>query len=177
MLGKHIADWTNVLSGVPQGSVLGPLLFLLFINNLAGELHNPMRLYADGTKILGRASTENDRDLLQKDVDACCKWAHTWLMRFNIAKCKVMHIGCGDKSTHDYTMQDDDGMDHILETTVLERDLGVLVSDDLKLSAQFRAAAAKAKWKFGQLKQILTSRSQQMWDYTSSTRSTHGHHT
>jgi ribonuclease P/MRP protein subunit RPP40 len=86
-------------------------------------------------------------------------------MRFNIAKCKVMHVGRGaNKSSHVYTMTDDDGTERPLETTQLERDLGVLVSDDLKLGAQCRSAAAKAKWKFGALKKSFTSRNRQMWE-------------
>ena len=165
VLGEHTADWTRVLSGVPQGSVLGPLLFLLFINDLAGELHNPIRLYADDAKILGRAGTADERERVQEDINAFVAWAHKWLLRFNIAKCKVMHVGRGvNKSTQDYTMPDEDGIARTLEVTHVERDLGVLVSDDLTLGAQCRAAAAKAKWKFGALKQIFTSRSKTLWE-------------
>mgnify|MGYP000361356293 CR=1 FL=1 len=165
VLGEHTGDWKSVLSGVPQGSVLGPLLFLLFINDLAGELHNPIRLYADDAKILGRAGTEEERELVQEDINTCVAWAHKWLLRFNIAKCKVMHVGRGvHKSTQSYTMLDDDGIARTLEVTQVERDLGVLVSDDLTLGAQCRAAAAKAKWKFGALKQIFSSRSKQLWE-------------
>ena len=86
-------------------------------------------------------------------------------LRFNIAKCKVMHVGRGaNKSSHVYTMTDDDGRVRPLETTQIERDLGVLVSDYLKLGAQCRSAAAKAKCKFGALKKSFTSRNQPMWD-------------
>jgi hypothetical protein len=164
VLGEHIGAWTNVLSGVPQGSVLGPLLFVLFINDLAQGLANPMRMYADDTKLLGRADTQQEREALQTDIDTCVEWANTWLMRFNIAKCKVMHVGRGKrKSAQEYTMRDDLGAEHVLEVTRVERDLGVLVSDDLKLGNQCHAAATKARWKFGALKQVFTSRSPELW--------------
>ena len=76
-----------------------------------------------------------------------------------------MHVGYGlNKSTHEYTMCDEYGIARTLETTNLERDLGVLVSDDLKIGPQCRAAAAKAMWKFGALKKVFMSRSPLLWN-------------
>ena len=106
-----------------------------------------MLLYADDGKLLGKARTQEERDQLQADIDTCVRWARTWLMSYSVEKCKVMHIGrLSKKSAHVYTMKDSEGVDRALETTCVERDLGVLVSDDLKLGAQCRAAAAKARW-------------------------------
>ena len=165
VLGNTISDWTNVLSGIPQGSVLGPLLFLIYINDLPKELVNLMLLYADDGKLLGKARTQEERDQLQADIDTCVRWARTWLMSYSVEKCKVMHIGrLSKKSAHVYTMKDSEGVDRALETTCVERDLGVLVSDDLKLGAQCRAAAAKARWKLGAFKKTFTSRSQRLWE-------------
>ena len=165
VLGGNVSEWTDVLSGVPQGSVLGPLLFLVYINDLPTELVNLMLLFADDGKILGKAGSQEERERLQIDIDACVAWARTWLMRYSVEKCKVMHTGRrANKSTHVYTMKGDDGLDRVLETTTVERDLGVLVSDDLKLGAQCRAAAAKARWKFASFKKIFTSRSRQLWE-------------
>ena len=80
-----------------------------------------MRLYADDTKILGRAQTQEERELLQADVDLCTEWARTWLMRFNIAKCKVMHVGRGEnKSMHEYTMEDEEGVRRTFVTTQVD---------------------------------------------------------
>ena len=73
----------------------------------------------------------------------CKRYENTWLMRLNIAKCKVMHVGRGEKSQHEYTMRDNDGNRSILETTQVEQDLGILVSDDLKLEAQCQAAVVE----------------------------------
>jgi hypothetical protein len=156
----HTAEWKNVLSGVPQGSVLGPLLFVIFINDLVDQVNNFIRLYADDTKILAKVKSREDVERLQSDINKCVIWSQTWLMSFNIDKCKIMHIGRGkNKSTHEYTMKDHNGETRILETTKAERDLGVLVSDDLKFSNQAKSAAAKAMWKFGVLKKVFSSHS------------------
>ena len=158
------SEWKKVLSGVPQGSVLGPLLFVIFINDLAESLHNKLRMYADDSKILGKAGSAEDRKRLQEDIDKCVEWSHTWLMKFNIAKCKVMHVGRGKKkSSQEYTMSNEQGTRKTLEITRVERDLGVLVSDNLKFGPQCKAAAAKAMWKFGVLKKVFSSRSRRLW--------------
>ena len=164
VFGENVAEWKDVLSGVPQGSVLGPLLFVIFINDLVESLHNKMNMYADDSKILGKAGSAEDCKRLQEDIDKCVKWARTWLMKFNTAKCKVMHVGKGKKkSTHAYTMPDGAGITHTLEVTRVERDLGVLVSDDLQFGPQCKAAAAAANWKFGVLKKVFSSRSRRLW--------------
>ncbi len=77
VLGKHTAEWRRVLSGVPQGSLLGPLLFVLFINDLRDMLKFEMRMYADDTKILGVIKDQADYALLQEDINACSSWAST----------------------------------------------------------------------------------------------------
>ena len=150
-------------SGSPQGSVLGPLLFLLFINDFPDALVCITKLYADDAKLLSIIKTLSDAAQLQLDVDKCTEWAKTWLMKFNIAKCKVLHIGGKTKSQHVYTMEDAEGMWHTLETTSCERDLGVLVADDLTFYAQCRAAAANANWKFSVFKKSFSSRSERLW--------------
>ena len=96
-------------------------------------------------------------------MDTCTQWSRVWLMRFNIAKCKVMHVGIKAKSTHSYTMIDEQGDRKQLSVTTSERDLGVLVTDNLSLSAQCKAAAAAANWKFGVLEKSFSSRSQAIW--------------
>ena len=82
-------------------------------------------------------------------------------MHFNIAKCKVMYVGNKRQwSMHPYTMMDENGYRQRISVTTLERDLGALVSADLNLSSQYRAAAAAANWKFGVLRKSFSSRSQ-----------------
>ena len=87
--------WLAVLSGVPQGSVLGPLLFLIFINDidLAASLVRIFSKFADDTKLGHPVLTERDKNTLQSQLDSLCTWAEQWGMEFNVSKCKVMHIG------------------------------------------------------------------------------------
>jgi hypothetical protein len=137
---------------------------VLFINDLPDDLYNRIKMYADDTKILGVINNPGDYQRLQEDIDKCAEWARTWCMGFNIAKCKVMHVGLGSKkSTHDYKMTGSDGQARSLEATTVERDLGVLISDDLKLGAQCSAAAAKANWKLGIYKRTFASRDPLLW--------------
>jgi len=82
-----------VTSGVPQGSVLGPVLFLIFINDLDSGIANWILKFADDTKIYGCLKDPKDCDTLRDDLDLLCAWSNEWQMQFNIDKCKVMHIG------------------------------------------------------------------------------------
>ena len=83
----------KVTSGVPQGSVLGPVLFLLFINDLPTGISNFIKMFADDTKLYSGLRTADD-DSLQKDLEVLQDWSSKWLMRFHPEKCKVMKLGC-----------------------------------------------------------------------------------
>ena len=111
----------NVTSGVPQGSVLGPLLFLLYVNDLPEVVSCLVKLFADDTKLFSGTSSMNDALRLQTDLDALAKWSATWQMPFNEDKCQVMHIGAGNQ----------DFVFHMggtqLQSTVVEKDLGVYI--------------------------------------------------
>jgi hypothetical protein len=82
-----------VLSGVPQGSVLGPLLFVIYINDLDGNICNKLLKFADDTKIFGPTSTVHEVDILKQDLEKLQNWSADWMMIFNVEKCKVMHFG------------------------------------------------------------------------------------
>merc|ERR1712008_198692 len=94
----------DVTSGVPQGSVLGPLLFLIYINDLPLEVISPVSLFADDSKIFTRIISEkniggpvdvnvNGKEVLQRDLNNIKTWAEKWKMEFNVDKCKIMHLG------------------------------------------------------------------------------------
>ena len=83
---------TEVTSGVPQGTVLGPLLFLVYINDMPETISSTARLFADDSLVYRIIRTEEDQALLQKDLDKLQKWERDWLMQFNPDKCEVIRI-------------------------------------------------------------------------------------
>ena len=81
-----------VTSGVPQGTVLGPLLFLIFINDIENGLESPIRLFADDSILYRKIVTENDSRILQRDLFRLQEWSDKWMMRFNVDKCKTLRL-------------------------------------------------------------------------------------
>ena len=146
MNGK-LSGWIQVLSGVPQGSVLGPVLFLLFINDLDTVASENQWLvkFADDTKLAQIINSDRDSEELQDTLDKLGNRAREWGMEFNVDKCQVMHVGKRNR-IHTYNM---DGK--ALTRTEEERDIGVVVSDNLKPAAQCKKAAQTANAVLGQI--------------------------
>ena len=113
-----------VLSGVPQGSVIGPLLFLLFVNELPMWIINELRMFADDTKLWCPITTIADSITLQQDLDTLCSWSEKWQLRFNADKCKVMHIGHSLPTGYYMTVGTNKT---VLQSVQEEKDLGVVV--------------------------------------------------
>ena len=147
VLNGEFSTWIDVLSGVPQGSVLGPLLFLIFINDidLAVEKINLIKKFADDTKVGQVISSAEDRDKLQEALRDLHTWADTWGMAFNVKKCKVMHIG-----SRNARFKYDMGGEELLVTEE-ERDIGVTISSNLKPSVHCSKAARTAQAVLGQI--------------------------
>ena len=137
-LGGHRSNLVPVVSGVPQGSVLGPLLFLLFVNDLPDAVDFPIKLFADDAKLFSGVSAERDAVALQADLDALMVWSDSWQMAFNEDKCKVMHIGARNRISS-FHMRG-----HLLESVEVERDLGVQIDVLLKFRQQAAEVIAKA---------------------------------
>jgi len=87
------SSWQSVLSGVPQGFVLGPVLFLIFINDLDSGIVNHILKFADDRKVFGNINHVSDSIKLQEDLNELFNWSQDWQMKFNVDKCKVMHMG------------------------------------------------------------------------------------
>jgi len=88
------SSWISVWSGVPQGSVLGPLLFLIFINDLDEDISSNILKFADDTKIFREVRNCTECSHLQDDLDKLVSWAQKWQMEFNVDKCKLSYA-CG----------------------------------------------------------------------------------
>ena len=143
------SSWREVCSGVPQGSVLGPLLFLLFVNDLPDWIKTNIRLFADDAKIWKEISCLEDQQELQADLDRLREWSDEWLLEFNPAKCNVMHIGHSLETG--YTIQQGDKVWKLDEISEV-RDLGIVVCRDLKVAQQCAGAAGKAMSVLGLIK-------------------------
>ena len=83
---------SQVTSGVPQGSILGPLLFLLYVNDIPDSVLSTAKLFADDTKLYSRVRNQEDCNALQADLNALAAWSRKWLLRFNETKCVVLKI-------------------------------------------------------------------------------------
>ncbi len=84
------SKWRRVDSGVPQGSVLAPILFLVYINDMPEGISSYMSLFADDAKLQRPIKTTKDCEALQKDLDKIWEWSKKWEMEFNVNKCHVM---------------------------------------------------------------------------------------
>lgn len=166
ILGADCSDWIPVTSGVPQGSVIGPTLFVIYINDLPDDLHNIALLFADDTKILATIDPNSylaDVNKLQNDLDIVTKWCKTWLMELNISKCKIIHVGKNNLQ-HNYHLTDfHSNTQIILDKTTSERDLGIIVTSNLKSSSQANKAASKANSMIGLMKRTFISRDLHIW--------------
>ena len=125
----EISIWKSVLSGVPQGSVLGPILFLIYIyiyiNDLEDDISSKVLKFADNTKVFIKVTNDTDKQSLQDDLDKLVKWSEKWQMLFNFGKCKCIHIGHGNMD-EEYKMGD-----AVLGRTTQEKDLGGTFSADM----------------------------------------------
>ena len=84
------SEWSPVRSGVPQGSVLGPVLFVIFINDLDKDVRNHILKFADDTKLFSQVSTYEDAEKLENDLSTLNEWSNEWSMLFNAEKCKCI---------------------------------------------------------------------------------------
>ena len=141
MVNGEKSQSAPVLSGVPQGSVLGPLLFIMYINDLPEVVKSDVYLFADDTKIFKQVSTIDEANLLQEDLNSLAKWSNDWLLMFNSDKCHVLTLGRLENITHTHRYEiGGNELEHVFE----EKDLGVTIDFELNFEQHISSKVNKA---------------------------------
>ena len=152
VMNREASEWEDVLSGVPQGSILGPLLFLIYINDIDIGIMSSILKFADDTRMYGRVGRNKGIDTLRKDLEALNVWSEKWQMSLNVDKCKVMHFGKNNAKA-EYKMNE-----RRLAEITEEKALGVIISNNLKADKQCDKAANKGNQILGLIKRTIISR-------------------
>ena len=149
LVNGESSDWYNIASGVPQGSILGPLLFVLYVNDIPEQIDSVSQMFADDLKIYRTITDSNDKLMLQNDLNTLAAWSNDWLLKFNIDKCMVMHLG--HDPGHQYTIGNSKYLSVVHET----KDLGIWIDAKFNFSLQCTKATNKAMQALGLIKRTF----------------------
>jgi len=139
VIGNGTSSWYDVKSGVPQGSVLGPVLFAIYVNDLPQVVESLIALFADDAKLYRSITSNLDSIQLQKGIDNFLEWSQLWLLNTNNNKCKGMRIAISDRSPLTYMLDGEQ-----LNVVSHEKDLGIMVDHQLKFHQHTASVAFKA---------------------------------
>jgi ribonuclease P/MRP protein subunit RPP40 len=152
-VGQCLSEWGVVHSGVPQGSVLGPILFLIYINDIDEGLVSKLWKFADDTKMCRSVTDAKDADVIRKDLDKMFLWSKEWQMLFNVDKCSVLHMGKNNKQI-EYKLGD-----KAILTCKQEKDLSIIIESSGKFSQQCLTAVNKANSLVGMIRRSIQYKS------------------
>ncbi|GAB0206187.1 mitochondrial enolase superfamily member 1 [Grus japonensis] len=156
VVNSSMSKWRTVTSAVPQRSVRGLAAFNVFVSDMDSGIECILSKFADDTKLCGVVNMLEGRDTIQRDLDRLERWARANCMKFNKAKCKVLHVGQGNPKPS-YRLGGE-----WIESSPEEKDLGLLVDEKLNMSWQCVLAAQNANHILGCIKRSVTSRSREM---------------
>ena len=143
----------EVISGIPQGSVLGPILFIIYINDLPEVVKSNVKIFADDTKLFNAITNQSldNTSNLQSDLKALEDWSQKWQLKFNAEKCKVIHYGSNNPKTG-YTLNGTS-----LECSLAEKDLGIIFDNKLNFSEHVGKVTAKANSRLAIIKRTISN--------------------
>ena len=153
VLDGQVSDPVPVLSGVPQGSVLGPILFLIFTNDLPDNIKSSVRLFADDCVLYRNIHSLQDCLILQEDLDSLGLWEANWQMKFNVAKCHSMRVTLHyshKQIIHDYILHK-----QTLENVQSTKYLGITITEDMEWDQHISDISSKATKTLGFLRRNL----------------------
>jgi hypothetical protein len=137
------SEWNNVGSGIPQGSVIGPILFVLYINDMPNKVTSSCYLFADDTKIFRSIEDETSAKCLQDDLNILGRWSEDWLLKFHPKKCISMSIGNTTQPSYNYKLISTKES-HSLQWVHEEKDIGVVIDDKLNFDTHINTKINKA---------------------------------
>ena len=155
VVNGKVSDWVPVVSGTPEGGLLSPLLFSLFVNDLPSVVKTGCLMFADDVKIFNKVRNQDDVNMLQDDINAVTRWAAVWRLTLNPGKCKTFKITL--KRNIFPSVYHIDG--NPLEEVTTIRDLGVVLDQKLTFSDQISAMVSRANRALGVLIRSLQAAS------------------
>ena len=155
-VGDQQSKWSEVKSGIPQGSVLGPILFAIFINDIPNGLKSLLKIFADDTKSYRATRDANDQVILQEDINAIHHWSEMWQLGFNLDKCHTLPLGFNNMR-YQYNING-----NIVETVAEEKDLGIIIDEKLNFHKHILKASKKANSILGCIRRAIKYKDREM---------------
>jgi hypothetical protein len=150
------SDWPTVTIGIPKGSVIGPILVTIYINDLPDVVHNIAKLFADDTKVYTVVNKEEEQHSLQNDINNLVHWSDKWLLKFNKSKCKHVHLGHATNKKHKMGENE-------INLVTEEKNLGILIDDKLKFQQHINQQKNKANQRLGMIKRSFSYMDKEMF--------------